>query len=503
VTRATLASIAIVAFFGLVVLPRATMPMADGDAWWHIHAGEAVMASGTVPDTNTWTIAGEGERWISQDWLSNVVMAALFNTGEWGVAWLSLLFGAIVVSAFILLWRGIGERGDTGWLGRLLWLTAGLIVAGPIAGVRVQTVDLLMTAATVLVLWSYLRRPRPITAFLLVPVAIAWVNLHAGWVMLFLIGGAVVVGELVDRWTGRQTDGPTLSLPAIGWLAGALVGSAVALVMNPNGVAMYAYPFATASIAAHRDFLTEWSPPDPTSFEGQAAIAFLLLAVLPTLAFAWRRMRAADILWLVGLSVLTLGAVRFALFLGPMGAAIAAVHLTPMAARTRLGLAVTPLLERWSRAPRSRGLARLNVALVIAVMVLGIGLSVARAAPATQAPEIAAAVPNAAAAWVEEHAPQARVFNTYSWGGYLARRLPEAKAYIDGRSDIYGDGPIRRFAETWNVTADPSTLLDEAAIDLVLIRPSAPLAPWLDEQPTWRRAYDDGQAAIWVRENGG
>ena len=55
-------------------LGAATLPMADGDAWWHIHAGEEILATGQVPDTNTWTIAGEGFRWISQDWLSNVGM---------------------------------------------------------------------------------------------------------------------------------------------------------------------------------------------------------------------------------------------------------------------------------------------------------------------------------------------------------------------------------------------------------------------------------------------
>lgn len=495
----SLAAVAMAALFVLVVFPRATMPMADGDAWWHIHAGEEILGTGRVPDTNTWTIAGDGARWISQDWLSNVGMARLFNAGEWGVGWLSLAFGLVVVVAFGLLWLAIDERGNRGWLGRSLWLVFGLVVAGPIVGVRVQTIDLLMSAATVWILWSYLRRPRPLSVLLLVPLTVAWVNLHAGWVMLFLLGGAVVVGELLDRWRGGELARQALAPSAIGWLAVALAACLPALVLNPNGIAIYAYPFVTASIAAHREFLTEWSPPDPGSFEGQAAIAFLLLAVIPTLVLCWRRMRTADILWLVGLSVLTVGAVRFALFLGPIGAAIAAVHLGPAIGATRLGCAPRPTVDRWSRPPASAGRRRLNAVLFAGVVVLGVGIATVRAAPATQAPEIAAAIPIAAAAWVEEHAPRARIFNTYSWGGYLARRLPEARVFIDGRSDIYGDGPIRRFAATWNVTTDPAKLLDEADIDLVLIRPNAPLAHWLDGRAGWRRAYDDGQAAVWVR----
>jgi len=494
----SLAAVAIATFFVLVVLPRATLPMADGDAWWHIHAGEEILASGRVPDTNTWTIAAAGEPWTSQDWLSNVLMAALFNAGEWGVAWLSLTFALVVVAAFALLWRAAGTRG-AGWLGRLLWLTFGLVVAGPIIGIRVQTIDLLMTAATVWILWAHVADPRPWRPFLLVPVAIAWVNLHAGWVMLFLLGGAVIVGELVDRWRRPDLLHPPMPPASVGWLGGALAASVAALALNPNGLAIYAYPFATASIAAHRDFLVEWSPPDPTRFEGQMAIAFLLLAILPTILLCWRRMRSADLLWLVGLSVLAIGAVRFALFLGPVGAAIAAVHLGPVIARTSIGRGLLPIVDRWQSPPRTSAQRTVNGVLLVLVLVIGGGLAVARAAPGTQAPAIAQSVPIDAAAWVEENAPDTRIFNTYSWGGYLARRLPDAKVYIDGRSDIYGNDPIQRFAATWNVTSDPADLLDAEAIDLVLVRPTAPLTAWLQDRPEWRSTHRDEQSAIWVR----
>jgi hypothetical protein len=458
----SLAAVAIVAFFAVVVLPRATLPMADGDAWWHIHAGEEILGTGRIPDSNTWTIAGEGFAWTSQDWASNVLMAVLFNAGPWGVAWLSLAFALAVVAGFGFLWAAIGRRSTAGWLSRILWLSAGLIAAGPIIGIRVQTIDLLMAAAVVWVLWTYLARPHVATAFLLVPIAAIWVNLHAGWVMLFLLGGAVVVGE---------------------------------------GVGIYAYPFRTAAIGAHRDFLVEWSPPNPGSFEGQVAIATILLVVLPTVAVAWRRMRTTDLLWLVGLSLLTLTAVRFVLFLGPITAALAAVHLAPRIAETRTGMAIAPLIQRWARPPATRTVARVNAVLLTAVVVLGGVLALARAAPTSQAPAIALSVPADAAAWVERHRPDARIFNTYSWGGYLARRLPSARVYIDGRSDIYGNDLIQRYAAALTLAEDPGPLLDDAAIDVALIRPEAPLNRWLATAPGWTLAFTDAQSALWLRED--
>lgn len=498
ITRATVAA---GAFFAAVVLPRATLPMADGDAWWHIHAGEEILATGTVPDTNTWTIAGEGFRWISQDWLSNVLMALLFNAGPWGIALLSLTFALIVVAAFGLLWRALGERRPpVGWFARMTWLTVGLIVAGPIIGIRVQTIDLLMTAAVVLCLWSYVARSRmgPLVALPLLTVA--WVNLHAGWVMLFLLGGAVVAGEALDRWRGRALSPPALD-PAATWRLGAsLAISALALVLNPSGPAIYAYPFVTASIGAHRDFLVEWSPPNLGSFEGQATVAFVLLGVVPTVLLGRRTLRAADLLWLAGLTVLALSAVRFALFLGPIGAALAATHLARPIERTALGRATAPILGRFARVPASARERGANLVLLAFVLVVGGTLAAVRASPAAQQEWVARAVPLEATDWIRDHAPRARIFNTYAWGGFLSRALPDARVYIDGRSDIYGDGPIQRYAATLNVSGDPREVLDASGIDVVVIRPDTPLNDWLAAQPGWSPVYGDELARVWQRE---
>jgi hypothetical protein len=494
----SLAAVAIVAFFAVLVLPRATLPMADGDAWWHIHAGEEIIATGRVPDTNTWTIAGDGFAWTSQDWASNVGMALLFNAGEWGVAWLSLAFALVVVGAFALLWMAVGLRSPApGWLGRILWLSAGLVAAGPIIGIRVQTIDLLMAAATVCLLWWYLSRPRPAIALLLVATAVLWVNLHAGWVMLFLLGGAVVVGEAADRWIRRR---PAALAPRdIATLAGSLLAAAAALVLNPNGLEIYLYPFRTASIDAHRDFLVEWSPPNLAGFEGQVAIAAVVVTAI-TVGLAWRRMRMVDLLWAIGLSVLTLYAVRFVLFLGPIGAALAAVHLTPLVAESRLGEATRPLVERWSRTPSAPLRGRINATLLVVVAVLGVGIATARAAPASQAPAIDLSIPADAATWLETNRPDARIFNTYSWGGYLSRRLPAAKAYIDGRSDVYGNEPIQRYAAALTLASDPSSLLDGASIDAALLRPEYPLNEWLATAGGWHVVYEDDRTTLWIRD---
>jgi hypothetical protein len=494
----------VAAFFGLVALPRATMPLADGDLWWHLRAGETVLSTGSVPRVDTWTLVGNGMRWISQDWLSNSVMAGVLRVGGGlGETLLSLLFGLLVVASFAFLWRAVTARSaahGSAWFGKFIFLTAGLVVAGPVVGVRVQTVDLLMMAITVWVLWWYLVDHRARWLVVLPVITAAWVNLHAGFPLLFLLGGALVVGEGLDRWTGRAVSPAPLAWRQIGWLAVTLAVAGLAVVLNPNGPAMYAYPFATAGIQAHRDFLFEWSRPDLTSLPGQLLFGLLVLVVIPTLLLARRELRAADALWLVGVTLLSLQAIRFVLAIGPIAGALAAIYLGPQVRASRVGAAIGPVLDRLARPPRTAAHGTLNAALCALVLLAGAGLAIARVTPAAEQAEVKSAMPVGATDWLRANAPAARIFNVYAWGGWLGRELPEAKVYIDGRSDIYGDRPIREYAEAIAVHTDPAILLDRYAVTDVVFWPDSALARWLDANPGWRRVFTDDQAVIWERK---
>ncbi len=501
-SRLPMSAVAVVAFFALVVLPRTSVPLLDGDVWWHLRAGETVLDTGHVPAVDAWTIVGEGMRWISQDWLTNSIMAAVVRAGGGsGMTLLSLLFAALVVVAVALLWAAIGRRVPrVGWLARIGWLTLALIVAGPIAGVRVQTIDLLMTALAAWVLWSYLadRRARWLVALPLI--SVAWVNLHAGWPLLMALIGGIAVGEAGDRLVPRGTAASgrePLTWSQIGWLALAGTAAFAVVAINPNGLAMFGYPFATASIASHRDFIFEWSRPDFGSFPGQMVFVLLLVAVIPTLVVARRTMPLADALWLIGLAAMSLTAIRFALLAGPICAAVAAVHLSPRLAAWRPLRGAAMAAERMERQSRG-GLGAVNLVLAGLVLVFGVAISYGRVTPAVQASEIAGAMPVAAAAWLRDHDPTARIFNVYAWGGYLGRELPAGRVYIDGRSDIYGDGPIRAYARAISLETDPAPLLAAAGVDAVVFWPDSALAGWLDTHG-WRRVHADPVAAIWMR----
>jgi hypothetical protein len=496
-------AIAVAAFFALVALPRPAIPLIDGDVFWHIRAGEEILDTGSVPRVDTWSIVGEGKEWTSQDWLSNVVLAAGYRLGEIGPTLLSLVWALLVVVALAVLWSAIGRRNPrTGWLSRIIWLGAGLTVAGPTLGVRVQVVDLLLSAGTIWVLWTFMAHRRPAVLLILPVLAVAFANLHAGWPLLFILGGAVLVGEAADRLLRRRLDTEPLALPQLGWLLLALVAAAAVIPLNPNGIDLYRYPIETSSIAAHRDFISEWQPPDPGTFIGQVLIGFVIVGVIPTILLAWRRMRLADALILVGLILMAANAARFLLVAGPIPAAIITLYLAPNISRSRFGQRFAPFLARMATPRRSPVFSTINLVLVALMVLVGLGVTAARISPAEQTRATAEHMPVSAVDWILANDPGQRPFNQYSWGGYLGLRRPDAPIFIDGRSDVYGNDPIQEYASVVRANTDPGPFLDRYEINYVLFPSTGQFAQRMDASSGWQRVYTDPIAAVWVRDDG-
>jgi hypothetical protein len=496
--RTSTSAVGVTAFWAIAVLGAAVLPMTDPDTWWHIRVGREILDAGAIPSVDTWSLAGAGRPWVSQDWASNILLALLYVDDTWGPTLVSLAYGAMVVASMGLLWNAIGVRVPAvGWLARSAWLLVGLVLAAPVLGGRVQVVDLLLTAATVNVLWRHLAQPRSWHLVALPLIALAWVNLHAGWPLLFLIGGAIVVGEAVDTWLRRAAEAAPASVSRLARLSLSLALAAVALSANPNGPAIYAYPFDTLEIGALSAFVGEWQPASLDLPAGQLLALFVVAAVAPALLLA-RRLRTADVLVLLGLTFMAVTAVRFVLVAGPIGAAVVCLAVAPAVSATSLGRSTDSLIARTGGTPRGpRG--AVNGVLAVLVLAIGVGLVAARITPAAQDAAISERFPVDAVNWMNANEPGSRMFNHYEWGGYLGLQRPGSPIFIDGRADVYGDEIIREYVEVISTNDDPAAYFDRYAIDHVVYPTGSTLAGWLEASDGWRTVYDDEVASIWAR----
>lgn len=491
---------AVIAFFVAAVLPTATWPLIDGDVWWHLRAGEEILATGVIPRFDSWSLTSFGAPWISQDWLTNTVMAAVRSSGFLGETVLSFLFGLIVVAAFAVLWKTIGVGNPAvNWAARIVWLTVGLILAAPILGVRVQILDLLLCAIVVWLLAHYMQDRRRRWLMALPLVAAAWANLHAGWPMLFLLGGALLVGEAVDRLWRRPLTVEPLTWAHLRDLAVALVVAFAALALNPNGIALWTYPLNAIGNPVIDRYIVEWYPVTDDPRLLGLYVGFIVVAVVPTFALLRRGLRMADALTVIGLAVMPLFAVRFMFLTGPLVAVIAAVTLEPDLTRSRFGRWSGPRLDSLT-VPREGPLLLVHLALAAVLVILGSGVALAHVVLPLQARAEEATFPEQAVEWLDSEGVATRAFNRYEWGGYLIHERPESLVFIDGRAqDVYSDELITLYARIVLVEIDPQPVLDRYEIDHVVFKPDDPLSSWLDASPAWERVYSDSTSAVWIR----
>ena len=91
------------------------------------------------------------------------------------------------------------------------------------------------------------------------------------------------------------------------------------------------------------------------------------------------------------------------------------------------------------------------------------------------------------------------VFNEYGFGGWLI--FNGVRPFIDGRNDMYGDAAMQAYIDT-EAAKSPGGVeqaFRRYGVAWTILKPSSPLAAYLDKTPGWVRFYADAWAVVHVR----
>jgi hypothetical protein len=223
-------------------------PVRDTDLWWHLKTGEQILARGAVPQVDWYTYTDFDKPWIDLHWGFQLVAYGVVSLG--GLNLLILLKAAIYTTAVAVARRAgevalvVGDLGEPrsdvaddpdghvpgAWLA-LVWIPAVIGLSGR-ALERPEMFSLLFLASVLWILRD--AETRPSRLWLLPPLFLVWVNMHA----LFALGLVVWVLFGVDQ-VARRLLAPRFGLrgasPTIGWgrLLGTSAGIAAAVLVNP------------------------------------------------------------------------------------------------------------------------------------------------------------------------------------------------------------------------------------------------------------------------------
>lgn len=102
--------------------------------------------------------------------------------------------------------------------------------------------------------------------------------------------------------------------------------------------------------------------------------------------------------------------------------------------------------------------------------------------------------------WLVEHPQSEKMFNYFTWGGYLLFRLwPEHTVFIDGQTDFYGESLTRQYQQIIEMEPGWLETMNIYQIRMVIIPTGSRLAGEL-LGTGWKVCYQDNTAVILSHE---
>ena len=445
--------------------------MSDPDSWWHLATGRYIVHQHRlpVPDLFAYTTAvaplaleeASVRRFnLTHEWLAQSAWYGIQAAGGFGAV---VLWKAVLLTLLCGLTGWVAKRRTGSWLWGAAATLAAAALAVEFAHDRPSILSYVFTAAFIAILEDRQR------LWLLPVLSLVWANCHGGFFLGWTVCGAYAIDALARRAPDRNR------------IVIAGVVAVLASGINPNG-------FASLATLLHyrrspmQATLIEWSRADlwgpPYAFD------LLLYGAAISLLLAWRRVRISDWLLFTVFAAASLMAFRNEMLIGVAAPILIATYAPKRAVPARyFAMAATLVLSVATVWQTARG-----------------NFFQLRAAEW--------AYPGGAVDFLREHRIDARLFNTYEYGGYLIWR--GQPVFIDGRA--LSEAVFQDYRQILGAPpADPSRgqLLDRYGVGAIAANGfeynSGVLYPLVLAlaQPAgdaWKLVYQDAGAMVFLRD---
>ncbi|HEX8713858.1 MAG TPA: hypothetical protein VF730_18435 [Terracidiphilus sp.] len=464
--------------FLLVVLAVFTVRQRfdDPDMWWHMKMGQIVWTTHTIPTRDIFSYTTNHYASVPQEWLGEVTIYLAYKLGGYGglMFWLCVFTSALFIAAYGLC-TAYGGNVKVAFVGAVIvWLfsTIGLSIRPQMIGYLLLIVELFLI---------HLGRTRNPRWFLSLPVLFAlWINCHGSFFLGIVVAGIFLFSSFFQFQAG--------SLVAPRWdpaqrrmLLIALLISAGALFLNPDGIHQIAYPLdAMLHQKIQLANVQEWQPIPMTDPRGLALLLVLLSSFL-TVVLRRSELFFDELLMLAAATWLGVGHRRTLFAFGILAAPILCRHLSGL----------------WEGYEPEKDPHWLN-----AVFMAGSLLLAFFAFPNAEnlRSQVEADSPVKAVVYIQSHHLAGPMLNDYGFGGYLIWAAPEYPVFIDGRGDIFEwSGVLGEYGAWSTLQEDPRVLLRKYEINFCLLAADSTQVKFLKMLADWRQVYADGNAVIFVR----
>jgi hypothetical protein len=462
----------------LAVLQLTGRPFVDHDLYHEMALWRAALVIHHVPKHELFSFTPTVDPCVQHEWGTGAI---LYYVTRWmGGNGLALLRGVLFAGTLVVIFlcariraRGMRGMGD-GVAGLALPLLATAPLYIMLLGIALSPVRAQMFTMLFLAVQFYLleldRRGNRWWPLVWIPMYVAWLNLHAGFVLGPIFLGAYWLEQVI------QTRRPRWLLIATGLAAVPLV------LVNPYG-ANYV-PYLWRAISMPRPMIGEWLP----LWNEPLLMAYFAFMVLLAVYATARRGGG----WQALPGVLVLGCLAIESLLHTRHAPLFAIAWACYVPSTLVGTPLALLMARlWSRFKWLIGpvCACAGVAMVIYLPAqpLRVRLSV------STKDKIPFQMPVGAVAYLRENEFVGNLMTPFSGSSYVMWHLgPRVKIGMDSRYEVaYQPGVFEKVAALYKAQPGWEETLGEYRPQLTLVPVTSPLSGAMAQSAEWVLVYQD------------
>lgn len=458
---------------------RLTCSWADPDLWGYLAFGQLFWRGEGFPYRDIFAYAPTKEIWVYHEWLTGVVFYPVYRLlGAPGLQLLKYCLGLLTAGLIYLTAR---RKGGEPLVSAIALFLAGVAFSVGYSPVRAQLFTYLFWALSIFLLETARQEERFARLWWLVPIQIAWANLHGGFVAGMGLIGLYAAGQVLTR----RKFWPYLAV---------LAAAAAATLINPYGLKYWTY--LADAIAMPRPEITEWQPISQAYREGELLSRhgyFLVMIFLAVIFSLWYRLRDLTAA-LVLLTTLYLGVkhVRHQVFFLWSFGVYFPVMLTAFIGRLRSDEKFMRLLPR---------IGRKLPLLVVAGVTMWWLYGAATQHPLSLIPrpgpdkknKSAVYYPLGALNYIREHNLSGNLLPRFEWGEYIIWTLyPKCRVGMDGRYEtVYPHGYCREYFAFIFARPGWRDFLRGYPHDMILIQAGSKTRQLMKDEADWQEVYSD------------
>ena len=451
----------------------------DPDIWLYLASGREMVATGEVLRCDIFSYTRTGVPWINHSWGSQLIFFLVHQAG--GTAGLYLTRWILLGTAFLGIYLASRRHLEPYPAGVLL--LAGILGASGRFVIRPELFTFIGLT------WLFQLLDGPPRRFWLIPVLLlVWANLHGGVILGLGFLAAWTAGTLLDGLRRREGFAPVRPLLPVA------LASLVAVTITPNGPGGLLY---SAKIGQLKEFIYVWQPFTIGRIGSwslsQWSFPLLVLLAAGSFFVAGRRIRFSLLLVAAALAIGGALANRNIFLFALIFPAVAAANFAGL------------------NLPRTGRLLFLSLAGISLVFSILYPLSLADPYGSSIHHRFgwgtcSTVFPLKTSNFIEEQGLEARIFNTFGIGSYLAWRLwPGHEIFVDSRLAVYGEDFLLEYNQVLIEPEFFGKLARRWGFHLALVDYANPsnhrLLRWLETSPNWGLANYDADSALYVRSD--